>query len=209
MTAGTSELGYEHLLERGTSGETLLVLHATGGDEHQLAGLARELAPAATLLAPRGKVMENGVTRRFFARRSMTELDVPDLLRRTDELADFVAAAAAAYELDPARVTALGYSNGANIAASMLLRRPGLLAGAALLRATLPYEPESSPALAGRRVLIASGAGDPYVLPGAAQRLAEILRAGGADVTERAADAGHELTAADLEVTREWLAGAR
>jgi predicted esterase len=209
MPAGTSELGYEHLLERGTSGETLLVLHATGGDEQQLAGLARELAPAATLLAPRGKVMENGVTRRFFARRSMTELDVPDLLRRTDELADFVAAAAGAYELDPARVTALGYSNGANIAASMLLRRPGVLKGAALLRATLPYEPESSPALAGTRVLIATGASDPYVLPGAAERLAEILRAGGADVSERVADAGHELTAGDLEVAREWLAGAR
>lgn len=206
MGTTVSGLGYEHLLERGTSAATLLVLHATGGDERQLVPLARELAPDATLLAPRGKVMENGVTRRFFARRSMTELDIPDLLARTDELADFVAAAVGAYELDARRVIAFGYSNGANVAASMLLRRPEALAGAVLLRATLPYEPEDGPDLAGKDVLIAGGRRDPYVLPGASERLAEVLRAGGADVTESIVEAGHELTGKDLDAARGWLA---
>jgi phospholipase/carboxylesterase len=138
----------------------------------------------------------------------MTELDIPDLLARTDELADFVAAAVAAYDLDASRVIALGYSNGANIAASLLLRRPEALAGAALLRATLPYEPESPPALTGTDVLIATGIRDPYVVPGAAERLAGILRAGGADVTESVVDTGHGLTDADLDATRNWLSSA-
>lgn len=206
MSATVPGLGYEHLIERGPSATTLLLLHATGGDEHQLVPLARELTPEATLLAPRGKVMENGTTRRFFARRSMTELDIPDLIARTDELADFLAAAAEAYELDVGRVIALGYSNGANAAASMLLRRPESLAGAVLLRAMLPYEPQTPPDLAGKPVLIASGLRDPYYPPGTAERLGELLRSGGAEVAESVTGAGHELTGADLDAARGWLA---
>lgn len=206
-TATTGGLGFEHVLERGSSSTTLLLLHATGGDERQLVALGRELAPTATLLSPRGKVLENGVTRRFFARRSLTDLDIPDLLARTDELADFVVAATSAYDLDPARVIALGYSNGANIAASVLLRRPAVLAGAALLRPTLPYEPDAVPALAGVDVLVATAARDPYVEPGKAERLVQILQAAGADVTARVAAAGHGLTEADLAATRRWLEG--
>lgn len=116
MSAGnatTAGLGFEHVLVRGSSAGTLLLLHATGGDEHQLLGMGRELAPSATLLSPRGQVLEDGVTRRFFARHGTFELDIPDLLARTDQLADFIAAATAAYDLDPGRVLALGYSNGA------------------------------------------------------------------------------------------------
>ncbi len=199
------DLGFEHVIEPGDGATTLLLLHSTGGDERQLVALARELAPRAALLSPRGKVLENGVTRRFFARRSMHELDIPDLLQRTDELTEFVAAAVRAYELDPARVVALGYSNGANIAASMLLRRPGVLSGAALLRATLPYEPEVPPALDGTSVLIAAGARDPYVAPGMSQQLADVLRAGGAEVSFQVTPAGHELLDADIEATLRWL----
>ena len=206
MNARGAELGFEHVIERGSGGPTLLLLHATGGDEHQLVGHGRELAPDATLLAPRGQVLENGVTRRFFARHSPLALDVPDLLRRTDELAEFVAAAVDAYGLARDRVRALGYSNGANIAASLLLRRPEVLAGAVLLRPTLPYEPDTPPMLAGRDVLIASGARDPYVEPGKAERLAEILRAAGASVDHRVTGPGHGLDAADLTAASEWLA---
>jgi phospholipase/carboxylesterase len=203
----SADLGFEHLLEPGTDGTTLLLLHATGGDERQLVPLGRRLAPEATLLSPRGKVLEDGATRRFFARRGVFELDIPDLLARTDELADFVAAASDAYGLG--RVIALGYSNGANIAASLLLRRPEVLAGAALLRPTLPYEPDSPPAVDGIDVLIAAGSRDPYVEPGKAERLADVLRAGGARVTYGSTATGHGLTDADLAATGEWLAEAR
>lgn len=204
MTAAT-DLGFEHLIARGSSGATLLLLHATGGDEHQLVALGRRLAPQATLLSPRGKVLEDGTTRRFFARRSAFDLDVEDLLARTDELAGFIAAAADAYQLDRRRVVALGYSNGANIAASLLLRRPETLSGAGLLRPTLPYEPTELPTLDGTEVLIAAGSRDPYVEPGKAERLAELLRAAGAHVTFRTPGADHGLVHADLALTRQWL----
>ncbi len=200
------DLGFEHVIEPGSASATLLLLHSTGGDEHQLVAFGRELAPEATLLSPRGQVLESGVIRRFFARRSALELDIADLLVRTDQLAEFVAASVAAYDLDPDRLIALGYSNGANIAVSMLFRRPGLLAGAALLRPTLPYEPESPPALDGTRVLVASGSRDPYTSPDTTQRLVDVLRDGGAEVSFQLADTGHELRDADLVATQRWLA---
>jgi phospholipase/carboxylesterase len=199
------DLGYEHALVPGPGAATLLLLHSTGGDEHQLVELGRRLAPRATLLSPRGKELENGVTRRFFRRHSPTELDVPDLLARTDEMAAFVAEAAAAYGLDVRRVVALGYSNGANLAASLLLRRPGVLRGAALLRPMLPYEPEQPPRLARTSVLIAAGGHDPLIPLGQAERLARVLAAAGADVATRVADAGHELVPSDLADAARWL----
>ena len=143
---------------------------------------------------------------RFFRRHAVGELDIPDLLARTDELAAFVAAATTEYGLDAARVVAVGYSNGANIAASLLLRRPGTLRGAVLLRAMLPYEPEEAPSLTGTSVLVAAGARDPYVPPDQSERLAEVLRTGGAEVELRVADAGHELTRSELAAARSWLA---
>ena len=198
-------LGFAHALDRGSSADTLLVLHATGGDEHQLMPLARQLAPEATLLAPRGTVMEGGTVRRFFARRSMHDLDIDDLMRAADELAAFVRDATAEYGLDPARVTALGYSNGANAAVGMLFRHPGTLAGAALLRPVMPYEPGPLGGLQGCRVLIAAGTHDPYSAPGASERLRDVLAGGGAQVDLSVVDAGHELVQHDLEVTARWL----
>ncbi len=196
------------MLVPGSGGWTLLLLHGTGGDERQLLDLGRRLAPRASLLSPRGKVLEGGVAPRFFRRHSLTELDVADLMERTDELAGFVRAAAAAYELDPARIVAVGYSNGANIASSLLLRQPGVLRGAALLRPTLPYEPDPDPALplSGVDVLVAAGRHDPYVPLAKAERLAEVLRARGAEVGYRAGGAGHELGDDDLADAAGWLA---
>jgi phospholipase/carboxylesterase len=201
----TPDLGFEHVLVRGTGALTLLLLHATGGDEHQLVDLGRQLAPEATLLSPRGKELENGLYPRFFRRLRVGEFDLPNLLARTDELADFVGRAAEAYDLDAEHIIALGYSNGANIAASVLLRRPEVLAGAALLRATLPYEPEATPELGGRRVLLATGTRDPFVPEQLSDRLAELLDAGGAEVTYLKSDLGHELMQSELERVREWL----
>jgi predicted esterase len=200
------DLGYEHAIVPGPGPATLLLLHATGGDEHQLIELGRRLAPAATLLSPRGKELEGGVTRRFFRRHSPTELDIPDLLARTDEMAEFIAEAAAAYGLDPGRIVALGYSNGANVAASLLLRRPGSLRGAALLRPMLPYEPEATPRLEGTTALVAAGARDPLIPLAQPERLAQVLAAAGAEVALRVAEAGHELAPSDLADAAAWLA---
>jgi predicted esterase len=202
------DLGYEHVLVPGAGPGTLLLLHSTGGDERQLVDLGRRLAPRATLLSPRGKELENGVTRRFFRRHSATELDIPDLLARTDEMAEFVAEATAAYGLAAGRVVALGYSNGANLAASLLLRRPGTLRGAALLRPMLPYEPEGAPRLEGTSVLVAAGARDPLIPVAQPERLARLLEAAGADVSYRVAEAGHELVPSDLADAAAWLARA-
>lgn len=202
------DLGFVHAFEPGSSPDTLLVLHATGGDEHQLLPLARRLAPHANLLAPRGKVMEGGVTRRFFARRSMLDLDIDDLMLAADELAAFVAAAAGSYGFDASRVTALGYSNGANVAVGMLFRHSGVLAGAALLRPVMPYEPGGIAPLTGTRVLIAAGTHDPYSSTAATERLGAVLADADADVTTSVVDAAHELVERDLLVTADWLAAA-
>ncbi len=195
----------QHLYVPGTGSWTLLLLHATGGDENQLTALGRELLPDAALLAPRGTVMENGHTRRFFRRHGIGALDVPDLTERADELAADVRGRLAEYGRDPAKVVALGYSNGANMAVGLMFRDPGLLAGAALLRAMLPYTPEPAPDLAGARVLVAAGAADPYSADGMTEALREVLTGAGADTQVAVQAAGHELTAADIEITRTWL----
>lgn len=205
-TQTRTDLGFEHVLVRGSSRWTLVLLHGAGGDEHQFVDLGRRLAPQATLLSPRGKELENGVTRRFFRRRSPFELDIPDLLMRTDELAEFIRASAAAYALDPARVVAVGYSNGANIGVSLLFRQPEALRGAVLLRPTLPYEPDHPLSLSGKDVLVATGQRDAYVPLEGAERLAHILQASGADVIHRVAEAGHELVQAELDDAARWLA---
>jgi predicted esterase len=203
-----SDLGYTHVFEPGEDGWTLLLLHGTGGDERDLVGLGRRLAPNAALLSPRGKVLEDGVARRFFRRLAVGQLDIPDLLVRTDELAQFVGAAVRRYELHPERVIALGFSNGANIAVSLLLRHPSLLRGAALLRPMLPYEPSSPPRLDDVDVLVAAGSHDPYSPPAQSARLVQVLRDGGARVTAHTEPgAGHGLTQNDLERTARWMAG--
>lgn len=131
---------------------TLLLLHGTGGDENDMVSLGRDLDPAAALLSPRGRILENGMPR-FFRRLAEGVFDEEDVIRGAHELADFVVAAAARYEFDPERVTAVGYSNGANIAAAILLLRPELLAGAVLFRAMVPLVPPAVPDLSHARVL--------------------------------------------------------
>lgn len=186
---------------------TLLLLHGTGGDERDLLGLGRALLPGAALLSPRGTVRENGMPR-FFRRLAAGVFDHADLVARTHELADFVAGAAARYGFDPRRVVAVGFSNGANIAASLLLARPETLAGAALLRPMVPFVPEAPPDLAGVPVLIAAGRRDPIVPPAQPEELASLLRETGADVALHWAEGGHDLTQGDLTAMQEWLRAA-
>jgi phospholipase/carboxylesterase len=199
---------YEHIFDPGDSGRTLLLLHGTGGDENDLVPLAKQISPGDAVLSPRGKILENGVHRRFFRRLAVGDLDIPDLLARTDELAGFVKASAERYGFDPGRVTAIGLSNGANIAVSLLFRHPGLLKGAGLLRPMLPYEPPEGLALSGTAVFIAAGGQDPYVPPGQSVELERALQNAGAEVKMRLDEAaGHGLSQEDLRELAVWLAG--
>ena len=197
-----------HHFEPGTdgSGRTLLLLHGTGGTERDLVPLAQGLVPGAAILSPRGKVLEGGVAARFFRRHGEGILDVEDLKARTDELAEFVTASAKAYDFDPSGLVAIGFSNGANIATGLLFRHPNLLEGAALLRPMLPYTPDPPPDLAGKRVLIAAGEGDPMVPANQPPELAAMLTGFGAEVTTSTAPgAGHGLSQSDLEALRAWF----
>jgi predicted esterase len=196
---------FAHRYEPGSGPATLLLLHGTGGDEHQLIDLGRQLAPEAALLSPRGQVLEGGVAARFFARRGVGQLDLDDLRRRGDELADWVAAASERYDRDPGRVVALGYSNGANIAVELLFRHGGTLRGAALLRPMLPYRPDELLSLAGTDVLIAAGDADPYSSPQQIEELAELLAAGGAQAQVSRQPVGHELAQGDLDSLAAWI----
>jgi len=193
-----------HEFVAGSSERTLLLLHGTGGNERDLIPLGRELDPRAALLSPRGKVLENGMPR-FFRRLAEGVFDLEDLRKRTHELADFVIAAAEHYEIDMKKIVAVGYSNGANIAASMLLLRPEILPAAILFRAMVPLVPETQPNLSSVCVLIGAGTLDPIVPASEAKQLAELLRRAGADVTIRSFEGGHELTADDIDAAREWL----
>ena len=180
----------------------ILLLHGTGGDENDLIPLGRLVAPGSALISPRGKVLENGMPR-FFRRLAEGVFDEADVRRRANELADFVAEACEAYEL-PAPI-ALGFSNGANIAAAVLLLRPEALAGAILVRAMVPLAKPPPGDLEGKPVLILSGSSDPIVPPENAARLAAILQSAGAEVRHETLPAGHNLSPSDVALAKSWI----
>ncbi|WP_051356623.1 alpha/beta hydrolase [Azorhizobium doebereinerae] len=198
-------LSFVHRFEpaRAPGKAPLLLLHGTGGDESDLLPLGQAVAPGAALLSPRGKVMEGGMPR-FFRRLAEGVFDEADVRLRAGELADFIAEARAAYGL-PAPI-ALGFSNGANIAAAVLELYPGVLAGAVLLRAMVPLKAAPKADLAGTPVLILSGAVDPIVPADNAARLAATLEGMGAQVRHQVLPVGHGLSQADLTLTQSWLA---
>jgi len=198
------EPDFIHEFIPGDSPRTLLLLHGTGGNERDLIPLGRELDAKAALLSPRGKVLENGMPR-FFRRLAEGVFDLEDLKYRTNELADFVTAAAQHYGFATDQLVAVGYSNGANITASMLLLRPQLLPTAILFRAMVPLHPEKQPNLSSVRVWIGAGDQDPIVPASETKRLAELLRRVGADVTIHFAKAGHGLTNNELEAAGHWV----
>jgi predicted esterase len=181
------------------------MLHGTGGDEHDLIQLGQMLDPTAALLSPRGNVLEHGAPR-FFRRLAEGVFDLEDLRRRTHELADFVEGAVRQYGLEGRRIVAVGFSNGANIAASLLLLRPRVLHGAVLFRAMVPFEPEKVPFLGGLPILLSEGRFDPLVGRKMAERLAKIFKTAGAEVTLIEQESGHELTRADVDDATKWLA---
>ncbi len=200
-----SNLSFIHRFERGTRRDLapLLLLHGTGGDENDLIPLGRMIAPDRALLSVRGKVLEGGAPR-FFRRLAEGVFDEADVVRRAHELADFVDEARKEYGI--AAPVALGYSNGANIAAAMMLLRPQSLRGGVLLRAMTPLARPPKVDLGGKSVLLLSGQQDPIVPPGNAEGLAETLVAAGARVERRVLPVGHQLSQLDVNLAREWLA---
>ena len=203
-----SDLGFVHRYLPGDddSGPTILLLHGTGGNEEDLIPLGKTLAPGTALLSPRGKVSEHGAPR-FFRRLAEGVFDHEDLLFRTHELAEFVEAASEEYCFDRSKLVAVGYSNGANVAASTILLHPSLLRAAVLFRAMFPFEPDVTPDLSGMPVFMAAGRYDRMIPPDNTQRLADILVEAGADVDLRWRDTGHPLTYEDVSEAKKWLAG--
>jgi predicted esterase len=193
---------------------TLLLLHGTGGNEQDLMSLGAELASAlpeqggANLLSPRGKVLENGHPR-FFRRFAEGVFDEEDVKFRARELALWVRACSAEYGFDLKTTYAVGYSNGANIAAAVLLLQPDLLAGGVLWRPLAPTRPESVPDLSGKHVLIAGGQRDYIIGPQLTRELAQLLMQAAAEVTQHWHPGGHELSGSDVAAAKAWLASVR
>lgn len=197
-------LGFEHRwLPKSGASTTLLLLHGTGGDEDSLVTLGKMLDPDASILSPRGRVLENGLPR-FFRRLSEGVFDEDDLKTRAGELSRFVVQAGETYG-ELGRVTAVGYSNGANIASATLLLHPEVVSGAVLFRPMTPFEPERLPDLSGVPVFLSAGRHDPMVRKENVERLASMLQEAGAVVTLHWEDAGHGLTDAELQVAKRWL----
>ena len=183
---------------------TFLLLHGTGGNENDLLDLGAQLWPQANLLSPRGRVLENQRPR-FFRRLEEGVFDTDDLKLQTHALSDFISQAAIHYGFDARNVVALGFSNGANIAASLLLLHPETLRAAILLRAMVPLEGAPHRDLANVPVLLSSGENDPIVPTENANRLAQMLGQRGAAVSHLWQKAGHNLTNSDLEAAKNWL----
>ena len=183
---------------------TLLLLHGTGGTEDDLIPLGNELTTDASILSVRGKVLENGMPR-FFRRLEEGVFDLEDLKMRTDELADFILKSSSIYDFDLKRLIAVGYSNGANIGTSVLLRRPEVLAGAILFRAMVPFIPDVLPDLSKKFIILLEGMRDPIVSKQEAESLLKIFNKAHSNVTIKWQDSGHNLTQEDIDSAKKWL----
>ena len=201
----TGPLDRPHVWRGGAGAPPLLLLHGTGGDEHDLLPLAERLSPTSPVLSPRGEVLEQGMPR-FFRRLAEGVFDEDDLRRRTHQLADFVAAAADEHEVAPGSFVAVGFSNGANIASSLLMLRPEVLGGAVLLAAMVPYaDPPEGVDLSAHRVVVSNGRQDPMATPDQTRTLVDQLRELGAEVHELPFAGGHTIDPGQLPRITELL----
>ena len=204
-----TELGFIHRFIPASSKAkqtdlTILLLHGTGGNEEDLIPLGKELASNASILSVRGKVLENGMPR-FFRRIKEGVFDLEDLNLRTNELAEFVLNSSSIYEFDLERIIAVGFSNGANIGASLLLRRPEVLTGAILFRAMVPFIPKVLPDLSKKLILLSEGLHDPIVSKGEAENLLRLFTKAHSNATLEWQDSGHTLVQEDIVTSRRWL----
>ncbi|HEX9084936.1 MAG TPA: alpha/beta hydrolase [Gemmatimonadaceae bacterium] len=204
----TDDLGFIHRFlpaEDSSHGDTLIVLHGTGGDENDLIGIGQAIAPGAAIVSPRGNVLEAGAPR-FFKRLSEGVFDPKEVRSRAEELARFIRVAVVTYRLDPSRVFALGYSNGANIASTVMLVEPGILQGAILFRPMLVFEPSEKSDLTGAAVFISAGRMDPIVPVASVERLAGLFESAQAEVTLKWQLAGHNLMPSEVREAADWFA---
>jgi predicted esterase len=203
----TDDLVFIHKWVPAESGSpdpvTLLLLHGTGGDENALLPLGNELWPGAALLGLRGKVLENGMPSSF---RRFTEASIQDIKSRTEELAQFIDAASKRYDFNRRRLIVVGYSNGANLAASLILLHPHYLAGAVLFRAMVPLVPDLIRDFSHLSVFIGAALLDPLIPSGQAEEVAALFKSGGADVTISWHQGGRELGEDDIQAAKHWLA---
>ena len=182
----------------------LLALHGTGGDEHDLIPLARTLDPGAAVLSPRGRVDEQG-SNRFFRRLAEGVFDFENMAQETAALSAFVESASEEYGFSSESLFALGFSNGANMAASLLLTDPSVLAGGVLIRAMVPFMPDPIPNLRGKKILVLSGRFDPLVPLDNAEKLVSVFRSGGAEVEHLVFETGHNLSREDISAAQAWF----
>ncbi len=187
---------------------TLLLLHGTGGNEDDMIPLGQALAPtsATAMLSPRGKILEGGVAPRFFKRLDEGVFDMQDLIFRTHELADFVEMASKRYGFDLRHIVAIGYSNGANIATSIMLLQPKILSAAILFRPMVPLVPDTIPDLSDVNVFISAGLHDRIVSKKETEQLFNMLSGAGAKVVLHWHGGGHELGNKEITVAKQWLA---
>jgi phospholipase/carboxylesterase len=210
-----NQLGFIHKfipsnvkVERKSGGKdesTFLLLHGTGGNEEDLIPVAREISTGAAILSPRGKILEDGIAARFFRRLAEGVFDLEDLRFRTNELANFVNNASKTYGFDLQHVIALGYSNGANIASSMLLLHPEVLSAAILFRPMVPFVPNSLPDLSNKYIFMSSGLYDPLIPKQDAEKLFSLFKSAGAKVSISWQNSGHELVMEDVKKAKEWF----
>lgn len=183
---------------------TLLLLHGTGGNEDDLIQIGKMISPHASLLSPRGKVLEHGMPR-FFRRLAEGVFDIKDLKFRTSELAKFIHDSSLKYSFDLNKTVAIGFSNGANIAASLLLLNPETINGAILFRAMKPFTPDNLPDLSNKQVLLSAGMMDPIVSKNDVENLFNLLQNSGANVTMKWQQSGHNINEKDVSDAKEWL----
>jgi len=195
-----------HIWEQGAdpSAPTLVLFHGTGGTERDLIPLAKRLSPGSSILSVRGNVLENGMPR-FFRRLAEGVFDLEDLAFRTEETYDFLNDAAARYGADRSRFVAVGYSNGANIAGSMLFRYKDAFRGAILHHPMVPQRGLTLPDLTGTPVFIGAGTNDPICPPAETSELETLLAGAGADVTVHWEQRGHQLTATEADAAAAWF----
>jgi predicted esterase len=195
---------HRFLTGRDAAAPVLLLLHGTGGDENDLIPLGQELLPGAAILSVRGKVLENGMPR-FFRRLAEGVFDQQDLRQRTEELAQFIDGARLQYGFGENKLIAVGYSNGANIAASLMLREPGRLSAAVLFRAMVPFIPETLPDLSGVSIFLSAGQRDSIIPAANTRQLLSIFESAGASVSMHWHNGGHELGQDDIDAAKPWL----
>ena len=206
--SSSSELGFIHqFIPASTRPDqvTLLLLHGTGGNEQDLIPLGQELYPRAAILSPRGKVLESGMPR-FFRRLAEGVFDIEDLKFRTHELADFVRKASKVYKFDLRYIISIGYSNGANIASSLLLIHPEIITSAVLFRAMVPFIPKKVPNLTGKNIFIGAGQYDPIISRKQTETLFGFFEKAGANVVLHFEEnSGHELGYDEISAAKDWL----